>query len=445
MAFDFEYKNNPVLSKIQNGTQLYYLKDTEARAALAHEISKLGSAAYRTATDTVVADSDNLVSSKAVIAYLEGTIADVTKALIFQGVADEGSDFTNNQVYIDGELINPSKGDVVLFGVKEYVFDGSKWVELGDEGLYLSKTEAATTYVKKTLTIAGVDLADDITADELFNALGLGALAKKSSATGTVAGQTITGVKATGTSTGSINVTLEATEKDVASTGKYTPSGNVTGSVTPSGSVSVTVSTSAADATLTKGDYTPAGTVAVALSGGEFNKITGVGTQASFTEGVYTPAELKTKDVTIAEHDHLSASVTEDETLVFSSAHIEALSFKAVDTFSGGSKASDTFIANSLPTMEAHTVGVQSASFSGTLAEDLVVTGVSYAKANSEATATFTGDKNDISATFSGTEGDVSVSGKCHDYAVKTAEFTGEAIELNVGDISVAAKDVTVQ
>ena len=60
-------------------------------------------------------------------------------------------------------------------------------------------------------------------------------------------------------------------------------------------------------------------------------------------------------------------------------------------------------------------------------------------------TATFTGATVDISAKFAGTEGDISVAGLCHDYAVKTAQFNPAAIEVAVGDIVVAEKNVTVQ
>ena len=115
-----------------------------------------------------------------------------------------------------------------------------------------------------------------------------------------------------------------------------------------------------------------------------------------------------------------------------------------VTAFDGGSKAADQFVANSLPTMAAQTVGVQSASFTGTKAEGALVSKVSYQKADID-TATFTGETVDIAATFAGTEGNVTVAGKCHDYAVKTAEFTGAAIELNVGDIVVTEKTVTVE
>ena len=40
-------------------------------------------------------------------------------------------------------------GDVCLYENKEFVYDGKKWIELGDEGSHLTKTEAAETYATK--------------------------------------------------------------------------------------------------------------------------------------------------------------------------------------------------------------------------------------------------------------------------------------------------------
>ena len=320
----------------------------------------------------------------------------------------------------------------------------------------------------------------------------LKALAYKDSASDAVAGQTISGVKATGTSAGSITVELEQTSHAMNSTGKYTPAGTVTGTVQTAGSIAVTAKYDAADAVLSKGDYTPAGTVtsdfghataaaelvmskhapegtvSVTLSGANFNAITSVGTAASFTEGEFTPASLNyaAADYSVAK-EGIVGSVNDDECLVFTAAGLEAISASKINSFNGGSKAADTFVANTPATMAAQTVGVQSATFTGTehdcvsgvnydkaslstltfagtKAEGALVTGVSYQKADI-GSATFTGAEVDIAATFAGTEGDVSVAGKCHDYAVKTAEFNGAAIELAVGDIAVAAKDVTVQ
>ena len=272
----------------------------------------------------------------------------------------------------------------------------------------------------------------------------LKALAYKDSASGTVASQTISGVKATGTSTGSITVELNETEHAMNSTGKFTPAGNVTGTVKTAGSIAVTAKHDATEAALTKGDYTPAGTVAIALSGAEFNAITGVGTAASFTEGAFTPATLTYDAVEKSVAKEGIVGKVEDECLTFTNAGLEAISASKVTAFNGGSKAADQFTANSLPTMAAQTVGVQSATFTGTKAEKLVVTGVSYDKADID-TATFTGATVDIAATFAGTEGDLSVAGTCHDYTVKTAEFVPAAIEVAVDDIVVAEKTVTVQ
>ena len=272
----------------------------------------------------------------------------------------------------------------------------------------------------------------------------LKALAYKDSAAGTVAGQTISGVKANGQSAGSITVELQSSEKDVASTGKFTPAGNVSGTVETAGSISVTAKYEDTAAALTKGDYTPAGDVSVSLSGASFNAITGVGTQASFTEGEFTPATINysAADYNVAKEGIVGK--VEDECLTFTAAGIEAISASKINSFDGGSKAADTFVANSLPTMAAQTVGVQSATFTGTKAENALVTGVSYKKADIDK-ATFTGETVDIAATFAGTEGDLSVAGKCHDYTVKTAEFVPAAIELSVGDITVSEKSVTVQ
>ena len=319
----------------------------------------------------------------------------------------------------------------------------------------------------------------------------LKALAYKDSASGVVAGQTISGVKANGMSAGSINVALEQSEHAMNSTGKYTPAGNVTGTVQTAGSIAVTAKYDAADAVLSKGDYTPAGTVtsdfghataaaelimskhapkgsvSVALSGNTFNAITGVGTQASFQEGAYHAATLDYAAANYSVAKEGLVGTVENECLTFTAAGLEAISASKINSFNGGSKDADTFVANSLPTMASQTVGVQSASFTGVehdcvtgvnydkanmtaltfagaKAEGALVTGVSYQKADI-GSATFTGAEVDIAATFAGTEGDINVAGKCHDYAVKTAEFVPAAIEVAVGDIVVSEKNVTVQ
>ena len=426
---------------------------------------------------------------------------------------------TKIKEYVDAQVGSINKFDVVIGTAGA---DGKPNVEASADTMYKlylipnadssagdyieyitirSGLEGAYTYAWEAIGSTRMSLTGYVTETALAEALkpyekieNLKALAYKDSATGTVAGETISGVKATGQSAGSINVALEQTEHAMNSTGKFTPAGNVTGTVAVDGEIAVTAKYAAADATLTKGDYTPAGTVSadfthaataatltkadytpsgevsVALSGATFNAITGVGTQASFKEGAFTAATLDyaAADYSVAK-EGIVGSVDDNETLIFTAAGLEAISASKINGFTGGSKAADEFTANSLPTMAEQTVGVQSASFSGTKAaealvtgvsydkaalsnlafagtkaEGALVTGVSYQKADIDA-ATFTGKTVDINAAFAGTEGDVAVAGLCHDYAIKTAEFVPAAIEVAVGDIVIAEKNVTVQ
>lgn len=492
--------DNGLLSKIQIGGKVYEIKDLIARENIEALAAIIDGLKYIEATGIYADD-----------AAIKKAIEDADKALENKLTAQIGAINKFDVAVVDALPEASADTMYILYLVKKAGSTG-EYVEYitvrsGEEGAY--------TYTMEQIGSTAMDLTGFVTEEALEDALepintrlgqlgdlanknesalDLKALAHKDSASGTVAGQTISGVKASGQTTGSITVELESTEKDVASAGKYTPAGTISGTVKTAGSINVTAKYGAADATLTKGDYTPAGTVsadfshsataatltkgdytpagevAVALSGGSFNAITSVGTAASFTEGTFTPATLTYDAVekTVAK-EGIVGSVNDDECLVFTKAGEEAISASKVTAFNGGSKAADIFVANTPASMESHNIGVQSATFTGTKATELVVTGVSYDKAalsnlafagtKAEGalvtgvsyqkadidTATFTGDTVDVNATFAGTEGDISVSGKCHDYAVKTAQFNGAAIELNVGDITVSEKTVTVQ
>lgn len=506
-----------LLSKIQIGGKIYEIKDLIARENI----------------ETLSAGLDKIAGDLAAISYIEGTGVYADDKAIKKAIEDGDKAVKD---YVDAQIGAINKFDVHVMAEGEVLPTASAETMYvlylkpdtdSASGAYVeyitirSGAEGAYTYAWEAIGSTKMDVTGFVTQDALNNTLknyytsaevdteiragvksvedthnalveSLGDLAYKDEATGTVDGQTISGVKATGTSTGSINVQLQSTEKDVASTGKFTPAGTIAGTVETAGSISVTAKHEDTEATLTKGDYTPAGTVSadfshsstsatltkgdytpeggvsVTLSGASFNAITGVGTQASFTEGAFHAAELIYDDVTKNYAKEGIVGSVDGETLTFTAAGLEAISASKVTSFSGGSKEKDTFTANSLPTMQSQTVGVQSATFIGTKAEDLVVTGVAYDKAslnnlafsgtkaeNALVTgvsykkadidsATFTGATVDVSATFTGSEGDLNVAGKCHDYSVKTAEFIPASIELSVGDIQVASKNVTV-
>lgn len=402
----FDPKNVPVISKLTIGEKTYYLKDAEARELLA----TLGNAAKKDVAAGVGADEQGLVTG----AQVQAAIAGIAGSMHFRGV------FASTAAVTD-----PAAGDVIIVGVKEYVYGGdpADWHELGDE----------TLYALKTITIGTQNLSANINLDTLAADMGLGKLAKKDSATGTVAGQTITGVKATGNVTGSVAVTLNqtATAATLAKSA-YSPAGTIAADVTATGKVSI--AKDAENGVQISGSVS-APTVTVTPATDSIKKVTSVGTLPTKAADIFTANGDDT--FTAGSKAAWSANVDEtSETLSFS--------FTANDlpTFKQGAKASyteGTFDAGTLPELAAEGTAVVTGITSAT-ATAPVFTGDKFA-------ATFTGDKNTVNAAFTGTEVQV-VSGVTYDKAtVNAAEttFTADAVELAVGDIAVAPKDVTVQ
>lgn len=424
------------LSKVQLD-KLYEIKDAFAR----EELGKLGTVATHDIA-TAISDVDGKIADAATVkAYVDAQVGSIHKF----------------DVKIYTELPAASKDTMFILGLvaEEGAVDGSyveyitvenpagtyTWEKIGT-----TQTDLAD-YVKKTLTIAGIDLADNITADELKTALGLKALAFKDSAKGTVAGQTISGVKATGTVTGSVAVALTQTATDAAVTKKdYTPAGTVSGSVTAAGNVVTEISAEATAASLTRGDYTPAGNVTVTPTTGSIDIIDSVGTAASKAADTFNGGTAAS--FTQGSKASWSASVDDKtETLSFS------FSPNGDDTFNPNTVATFTegkFTPNTLPTKKTASVvtGITSAAFSGTKETGLKVTGVSYDKATG-ATSTFTGTAANIDAEFAGTVAkDALIDTIKYNAASVNAEgttFTSDAVSLNVGNIAVAAQEVTVQ
>lgn len=402
----FDPKNLPVISKLTIGEKTYYLKDAEARELLA----TLGTAAKKDVAAGVGADEQGLVTG----AQVQAAIAGISGSMHFRGVVASFDDITD-----------PAAGDVIIIGVKEYVYGGepATWHELGDESIY----------ALKTVTIGTQNLSANINLDTLATDMGLGKLAKKDSATGTVAGQTISGVKATGNITGSIAVALNqtATAATLAKSA-YTPAGEIAADVTATGKVAI--AKDAENGVQISGSVS-APTVTVTPATDSIKKVTSVGTLPTKAADIFTANGDDT--FTAGSKAAWSANVDDaSETLSFS--------FTANDlpTFKQGAKASYTegaFDAGSLPTLAAEGTAVVTGITSAT-ATAPVFTGDKFA-------ATFTGDKNTVNASFTGTEVQV-VSGVTYDKATVNAadtKFTADEVKLAVGDIAVAAKEVTVQ
>ena len=402
----FNPVNVPVISKLTIGDKTYYLKDAEARVLL----TTLGTAAKKDVAAGVSAEEQGLVTG----AQVQAAIAGISGSMHFRGV------FTST-----AEVTNPVAGDVIIVGVKEYVYGGdpAAWHELGDESIY----------ALKEVTIGSQSLSANINLDTLAADMGLGKLAKKDSATGTVAGQTISGLKAKGNTAGTIAVELTQTSTAATLTkSDYTPSGDVAGTVVANGTVSIAKDD--ANGTQISGSVS-APTVTVTPATDTIKKVTSVGTLPTKAKDTFTP---NGDDIFSAGSQAAwSANVDEvSETLSFS------FTANTLPSFTQGAKASyqeGAFNAGTLPELAAAGTTVVTGITSAT-ASAPVFTGDKFA-------ASFTGASADITATFTGDKTSV-VSGVNYDKATVDAEktkFTGAAVELAVDNVVVAAKEVTVQ
>lgn len=412
----YTYENLPVLSKVKIGDVVYYLKDADVRKIL----DTYGSAVTYNVDTTFNKDSDNLATSKAVATFLENAITGLSGAMHFAGIKEELPASANN-------------GEVVIVGTAEYVWSNDKsggagWILIGDEGVYATVSGVEAAYVKKTLTIAGINLEDAITADELKTALSLKALAYKDSASGTIEG-VVTGVKdAKYTPAGQVAVTLNHTSTAMASTGSFTPTGSVSGTTTAAGTV--TIARDDVNGVAVSGSIS-APTITITPSTTEVQHIDSLGTLPSYTAAQYTApsvAEAKAKFAS----EGIVASVNGEELVLTAAGKADALTATGFDA---GSYVAAEFNAGALPTLGAvQTVvtGIASATSSAP-----VFTGDKFG-------ATFSGSEVAIAATFAGQEGAVNVSGNYDKADVESAAFTGTEATIS-HEVTTGSKSVTVQ
>lgn len=417
MAYD--YKNLPVLSKVKIGDQVYYLKDAELRAL----VDTFGDAVkYNVDKDTVATDG-NLATVKAMKAYIEAQVAGLTGAMHFVGVKTKEE--------FEAGIVG-SNGDVIIVETAEYVYSDGEWKLIGDEGVYATKAGVEAAYVKKSLTIAGIDHADDITAAELIAALGLKALAFKDSATTTLTDYA-TGIEgAAYTPAGTVGVELTNTSTAMTSNGTFTPAGTVAGKTTAVGTVAI--ARDDANGVAVSGTVS-APTITVTPNTASVQHIDSLGQLPSYTAAQYVaPSVTETKSAFAAEG--LVAKVGEGEgaeILVFSAATTsDALTGTG---FNAGSYTAAEFNAGALPTLGA---------------AQTVVTGIASAEATAPVFsgdkfgATFTGTEANITAEFTGTEGAVAVSGNYDKATAAAGTFTGTDATI-APTLTKGTKAITVQ
>lgn len=108
------------------------------------EVAKIASKAD---ASTVTELSGKVTKNTEDISAINGKLVGLTGAMHFVGtsttdpMSEGGATVENHSTF--------ASGDVCLFGKKEFVYNGTAWAELGDEGSHLTKTEAAATYLTK--------------------------------------------------------------------------------------------------------------------------------------------------------------------------------------------------------------------------------------------------------------------------------------------------------
>lgn len=193
-------------------------------------------------------------------------------AITFGGVTTSAlADGGTQKPTVNNEQVDPIKGQLYFYGTKEYLWDGAKWIELGNldalgnlaykDIVSYDKTTGAQLHDTPTFTGDAVHLVttiptiDDFTSEFVGDA---GTISVTGTPTGTVSAPSFTG---TGVRlvTSSINIPTSAdfSGNELTLTGSTTPTGNVT--VTTDSTVNKTAVVAAeANGTAT---YTPGGTV----------------------------------------------------------------------------------------------------------------------------------------------------------------------------------------
>lgn len=419
------YASSPVLSKVKFGNQTYYMKDADVRAIL-DTFGNIVTYDVAASNASFADGNTDIPTAGQIYDYVGRQIGAIGQALNLLSNSDHTT------------VTNPQPGDfVVEDGGKEWLYDGAAWREIGSENAYVLKTQ----------TIAGVDMADNITVAELQSALGLKALAYKDN--GSVKVTTLDSMNSISTgAAGTYNVSASSISVPATYDAlDVTPAGSVTISAGTAAAASYDKATSVAVSSANVADgqtanYTPAGTVTVSNvtvtpSTGNVATVTDSGTAYQLTAGSCTKA-ADTTSAFATEGVVASIGTGDDaETLILTVA-----STSNAVTASGALTYVDPVLSGSLPTFGTESVvtGITSASatasFSGTgtvLSASPSYTSTAATMTQPTYTASFSGTSKSVTPTVAttvsaaGTDGSVTVSSE-----TITPTFTSSEKTINV-------------
>lgn len=366
-------------------------------------------------------------------------IAGLSSATHFLGVS---STEPSTAVTISGETITPASGDIVIYGAKEYIYNGSAWAEFGDlsalgELAYLDIEDIQVSVSGNTDEVLGSATTFTNAASEVSFTTGAGS-------------DFVTGYN-------NDAVAPSFTE------GAFTPASLGEGFYS-AGSVP----------SFSEGAFTPA-----SLGAGFYS----AGTAPSFSEGAFTPAAIQSGFVTpgsAATYSHSgfsggslgdatkSAFATQGivaamdsvdgETLVFSAAETaQAVTAQgtytpavygtdtfdggtptAIDTtkFSGGSKASDTFSAGTMASLDLTKFNGGSKASDTFSAGTMAALDLTKFNGGSKAADSFNAGSAATLAKAKALTADVKGSAAAQVISVGTNDKVNAIVSLNAGSIS---------
>lgn len=299
--------------KLANGT-VVTIKDTQGRADVTtllggHTLGALGAAAWKAVAASI--SDEGLVDASVVKAYVDSQVGQIHSFDVVidpdgtaEGPSVTASVDTMYKIYMVADA-NASAGTYVEWITIRSGAEGAytyAWEKIGS-----TKTDL-TGYVSKETTIAGIALDKNISVADLQKALGLGAMAYADKASGSTTVQTIDSITMKEvTVAGNATVTSKAADATLTKA-NYTPAGKVTGSAISGGSINVTLKDSATktEATLSTSEFTPAGTIA-AKEGGSFSALKSAAFSAS-EDGVQIEGTVSAPAISLTAADKTFAT-----------------------------------------------------------------------------------------------------------------------------------------
>ena len=344
--------------KLANGTTVT-IKDAQGRADMTtilggHALEALGAAAWKAVATEI--SGNGLVDASVVKAYVDAqikTIPEFDVVIVADGEElPTASAATFHKIY----LVKASATGIAQNIYKEYITvkngDTYSWELVRDTAIDVSGK------VDKSTTIAGIALDHNITVGELKTALGLGAMAYADKASGSGAVQTIDSITMKEvTVAGNAAVTSKAANATLTKA-NYTPAGTISGSAISGGSIAVTLkdSTTKTEAELSTITYTPAGTIA-AKEGGSFSALKTATLGEVETGGVLVEGTVSAPAITLtSEEATVATGLTGGSKASFKEGVFTPAAFQE-GFYTAGQAATWTGASYNAPTMGEATTG----------------------------------------------------------------------------------------